>query len=87
VAQRQRQGFLASVTWVRVSAWTPVTPAVSYLPTGHAGYSVGPGISCGACKLVRTPRIKKKKIEYLIFYVKEIKNKKMAQLMDRAKFT
>jgi hypothetical protein len=29
----------------------------------------------------------KKKIEYLIFYVKEIKNKKMAQLMDRAKFT
>jgi hypothetical protein len=31
--------------------------------------------------------LKKKKIEYLIFYVKEIKNKKMAQLMGRAKFT
>ena len=61
-------------------------PAVSYLSTGLAGCSVDPRISCGACKLARTPRVKKK-IEYLIFYVKEIKNKKMAQLMDRAKFT
>jgi len=41
VAQRQRQGFLASVTWVRASACMPVTPAVSYLPTGLAGCSVG----------------------------------------------
>jgi len=61
VAQRQRQGFLASVTWVRASACTPVIPAVSYLPTGLAGCSVGPGISCGARKLARTPRVTKKK--------------------------
>jgi hypothetical protein len=38
-----------------------VTPAVSYLPTGLAGCSVGPGISCGARKLTRTPRVTKKK--------------------------
>jgi len=61
VAQRQRQGFLASVTWVRASTCTPVTPAVSYLPTGLAGCSVGPGISCGARKLTRTLRVTKKK--------------------------
>jgi hypothetical protein len=61
VAQRQRQGFLASVTWVRVSVYMSVTPAVSYLSTGLAGYSVGPGISCGARKLTRTPRVTKKK--------------------------
>ena len=60
VAQRQMQGFLASVTWVRASACTPVTPAVSYLSIGLAGCSVGPGISCGACKLVRTPRVTQK---------------------------
>jgi hypothetical protein len=35
----------------------PVTPTVSYLPTGLAGCSVGPGISCGARKLARTPRV------------------------------
>jgi len=58
---RQRQGFLNSVTWVRVSACTPVTPAVFYLSTGLAGCSVGPGISCGARKLARTPRVTKKK--------------------------
>jgi hypothetical protein len=66
VAQRQRQGwqrqgFLVSVTWVRASACTPVIPAVFYLPTGLAGCSVGPGISCGARKLTRTPRVTKKK--------------------------
>jgi len=61
VAQRQRQGFLASVTWVRASACTPIIPAMSYLPTGLAGCSVGPGISCGARKLARTPRVTKKK--------------------------
>jgi len=38
-----------------------VIPAVSYLPTELAGCSVNPGISCGARKLARTPRIKKKK--------------------------
>jgi len=34
---------------------------VSYLPTGLAGCSVGPGISYGARKLARTPRVTKKK--------------------------
>ena len=61
VAQRKRQGFLTSVTWVRASACTPVTPAMSYLPTGLAGCSVDPGISCGTRKLARTPRVTKKK--------------------------
>jgi len=41
--------------------YQPVTPAVPYLPTGLAGCSVGPGISCGARKLARTPRVIKKK--------------------------
>jgi hypothetical protein len=40
---------------------TPVTPAVPYLSTGFAGCSVHPGISRGACKLDRIPRIIKKK--------------------------
>jgi len=34
---------------------------VFYLPTGLAWYSVGSGISCGARKLARTPRVTKKK--------------------------
>jgi len=38
-----------------------VTPALFYLPAGLAGCSVDPGISCGARKLTRTPRVKKKK--------------------------
>jgi hypothetical protein len=41
-----------------------VTPAVpymlTYMLTGLAGCSVDPGISCGACKLARTPRVIKK---------------------------
>jgi len=61
VAQQQRQGFLVFVTWVRASAWMSVTSAVSYLFTKLAGCSVSPGISCGTCKLVRTPRVTKKK--------------------------
>jgi hypothetical protein len=61
VAQRQRQGFLASVTWVRALACMSVIPVVSYLPTGLAGCSVGPGISCVALKLTLTPRVTKKK--------------------------
>jgi hypothetical protein len=61
MAQQQRQGFLASVTWVRVSAYILVTSAVSYLPTRLAGCSVGPGIGCGARKLARTPWVTKKK--------------------------
>jgi hypothetical protein len=36
-------------------------PAVLYMLTRLAGYSVGPGISCGARKLVQTPRVTKKK--------------------------
>jgi len=61
VAQRQRQGFLASVTWVRASACTPVNPAEFYLPTGLLGCLVGSRINCGARKLAWTPRVKKKK--------------------------
>jgi len=61
VAQRSWQGFLASASWVQASTCTSVTPAVSYLPPGLAGCSVGPGISRGEHKLARTPRIIKKK--------------------------
>jgi len=61
VAQRQRQGFLASVTWVRALACMSVISAMSYLFIGLAGCSVDSGISCGAHKLIRTPRIIKKK--------------------------
>ena len=61
VAQWQRQGFFASVTWVRASTWTSVIPVVFYLSTWLAGCSVGPGINCGARKLVQTPWISKKK--------------------------
>ena len=46
-----------------------VTFAVSYLFTWLAGCSVGPGISCGARKLARTPRVTKKK--------RELKNEKV----------
>jgi len=62
IAQLQRQGFLVSVTWVRVSAYTSVIPAVSYLLTGLAGCSVDLGISCDARKLARTLWITKKYI-------------------------
>ena len=41
--------------------YQPVTPVVLYLPTGLAGCSVDPGISCGGRKLARTPRVIKKK--------------------------
>jgi hypothetical protein len=61
VAQRQKQDFLVFVTWVRVSVCMSVTPVISYLSTGLAGCSVDPGISCGARKLARTPRVTKKK--------------------------
>jgi hypothetical protein len=54
-------GFPVSASWVQVSAYTSVTPAVPYLPTGLAEYLVGPGISRGARKLVRTPRVIKNK--------------------------
>jgi hypothetical protein len=61
VAQRQRQGFLASVIWVQTLACMSVTLAVSYLSTGLSGCSVNPGISCDARKLARTPRVTKNK--------------------------
>jgi len=70
VAQRQMQGFLVSITWVRALACMLITLVMSYLSAGLAGCSVGPGISCGARKLVRTPRVTKKK--------KKIKNKEAA---------
>jgi len=75
VAQRQRQGFLASVTWVRASACTSVTPAVSYLPTGLAGCLVDPGISYGARKLAWTPRVTQKKKNLTRFSTNVIKEK------------
>jgi len=63
-------GFPASASWVQVSAYTSVTPAVSYLLTGLAGYLVGPEISRGARKLARTPRVikKTKKNSLIIFF-------------------
>jgi len=61
VVQQCSQGLLASVFWVRASACTFVIPAVFYLSTRLAGCSVSLGISCDAYKLVRTPRITKKK--------------------------
>jgi len=60
VAQRSWQGFPASASWVQASACMSVTPAVPYLFIGLAGCSMDPGISRGARKLVRTPRIIKK---------------------------
>ena len=45
---------------------TFVILVVSYLFTGLAGCSVNPRISCDACKLARTPRIKKKKSSALV---------------------
>jgi len=38
-----------------------VIPAMSYLFIEFIGYLMNPKISCDACKLTRTPRIKKKK--------------------------
>jgi hypothetical protein len=57
-----------------ISVYQPVTPVVSYLPTGLAECSVGPGISCGARKLARTLRvIKKKKKMSNHFYLTELR--------------
>jgi hypothetical protein len=61
-----------------------VIPAVSYLPTGLAGCSVGPGISCGACKLARTPRVTKKKKNILVKIVK-MSWKKKTILVEKIK--
>jgi len=52
---------------------------VSYLSTGLAGYSVDPGISCGAHKLAQTLRVKKKNIinnVWLIYIYIEREEKK-----------
>jgi hypothetical protein len=57
--------FPASALYIRILVCTSVTPAVPYLSTGLAGCSVGPGISRGACKLTRTPRVIKKNVETL----------------------
>jgi len=40
-----------------------VIPAMPYLSTGLAGYSVDPGNSRGARKLARTPRVIKKRMK------------------------
>jgi hypothetical protein len=60
VAQRSRQSFPASASWVQALLCTPVIPTVLYLSTVLAGCSVGPRISRGACKLARIPRIIRK---------------------------
>ena len=51
--------ILSSILYVHL----PVTPAVPYLSTRLAGCLVGPGISCGARKLARTPQVIKNKIQ------------------------
>jgi len=50
----------AYVFWIRAFTCMSVTPAVPYMSTGLAGYSVDPRISRGARKLTRTARVKKK---------------------------
>lgn len=52
--------FLVFVFWVRASVCIPVTSMVFYLSTGLAGCLMDPRISCGAFKLARTSRFKKK---------------------------
>jgi hypothetical protein len=54
--------FLAFVIWFRVLTCMFVILAVFYLFTWLTGCSVNPGISCGARKLARTPRVTKKKL-------------------------
>jgi hypothetical protein len=51
---------------VRSSLCILVTPAVPYMSTGLAGCLVGPRISCGTHKVVRTLRIIKKKERQLV---------------------
>ena len=46
---------------VRSFLYMSVTLTVPYMPTGLAGYSVDPEISCGARKLTMIPRVVKKK--------------------------
>jgi len=46
---------------VRSFLYMSVILTVPYMPTGLAGYSVDPEISCGARKLTRIPRVIKKK--------------------------
>ena len=66
-----RVQLLWSIVWlvpppsrVRSSLCTSVTPAVLYMLTGLARCLVSPGISCGARKLARTPRVIQKKKKY-----------------------
>jgi len=62
---------LAYVPWVRAFACTPVIPAVPYMPTELAGCSVGPGISRGARKLIRTSWVIKKIYIYIWYRIKQ----------------
>ena len=43
-------------------------PVVFYLFIGLVGCSIEPGISCGACKLTRTPWLYKKKTFCVLFF-------------------
>jgi hypothetical protein len=57
VTQRWKRLVPFLCTRVQASLCMSVIPVVLYMLTGLAGCSVGSGISCGACKLARTPRI------------------------------
>ena len=56
------KGFVPFLcTRVQASLVYACHPAVPYMFTGLTGCSVSPGISCGARKLTRIPRVTKKK--------------------------
>lgn len=59
-------------TRVQAPSCTSVTPTVLYLLTRLAGCSIGPGISCGACKLVRTLRLLKKNMMTPLAFLQKI---------------
>ena len=67
--------FLVSAHQVRTFVCTFVIPALPYLPTGLAGYSVGSGISRGARKLTRTPQVIKKKKKLIFQDCRKLKRK------------
>ena len=60
-ASDEKDLFPFSVSGFKHHLCTPVIHVVSYMLTGLAGCSVNPGISCGACKLARTPQVTKNK--------------------------
>jgi len=55
------QGFLVSVFWIQVLVYIFIIFVMFYLFIELTRYLVGLKISCGACKLIRTFQIKKKR--------------------------